>query len=276
MLPISDALKSLQKDMNKQMFDRLVAYIKLTGFVKHDKCITRFFLLPIEDRPKFLDFSKSNWNSDSTRRNAISAVSSALDTPIIKNQFDQQQYSLLKKTIQECMASVSVSKPNTSQVAADEVPAQQNVDILTVIQDQPAIDNQAIEQSDDHTDFDRFDVIHKEVQQYAHSLANISKFANFVQDQNRILNDKIKQVELECNQLKEENKVLLKQLAIFSKSNNSMAIITSLQYSIDILLALYKDSCPSLKTYEAFEAIVRKQIDHQIQLLQPITTKHHS
>lgn len=263
MLTISDAIDAIQNKLPATSFQRFKTFLDKTGFRKHDKCIVSFFLLPINDRARFLDFSNTNWSSDSTKKNAISAVSSALDTDIIKKQYTKEQYDDIKKALAECMASVGKKNTTQHEEHADDV----NIDDVNIDDDVTSDDIDSIHSSGNNDDLiSSIELIHQELTHFRSNISSISSFAKSVHDR---FNDSFTQIELERNQLKEENKALAKQLALASKANNASAIITSLLYSIDILLALYKDSCQSLKTYEAFEAIIRKQIDQHVQLLQP-------
>lgn len=246
MLKLSDALESIKMKLPSTTFQRFTSYLDMTGFRKHDKCIIPFFLLPINDREKFMDFSKTNWNSDNTKRNAISAVSSALDTDIVKQKLKPEQYEDIKKALQECML---LCKSNKGIHNIQDIHNTNNNDYI-----------ENIENIDEQNLVDTMDIIHKELKHFGSNLSSIANFNKSVHEHTSILNNKIQQLELERDQLKEENLKLVNQLALASNSNNALSILTSLKYSIDILLALYKDSCQSPKTYETFEAIIRKQI----------------
>lgn len=258
-------------------------YLQATGFVKQDRDIMEFFNLPITSQAKFMDFSNTNWKSASTKKNGISAVSSALDTHAIKSRLPPKQYAAIKEKLKQYMNEVTNVQVDGGTInnTLEEVHLEQVQDTIDnheqealETQNEPEIiipDNEIIQDEDaagieSDSDFEvdeAINVVHKEVKQQSHTLSKMFELMTCNHARNTTLQKQVLELQQKCAKLEEENKMYAKQLAVASNSNTAINLITSLQYSIEMLLTLYKHACPSKQSYEDFETIVRSQIDQQ-------------
>ena len=222
MVTISNALKDLKAIMPVKSFSRLKLYLTVTGFIKQDKNILDFFRLPVTNKTLFLDFSKTNWNAPSTRENAISAVNVALNKDIIKNGFSIDEFKAISIAIQECTDFVRGAKGPLATEAAGAPEAPVAPAGATEAAGAPADD--APYYLSHETGNDAINYIHKQLASQSKTISSL-------------------------------------YTTVLLKKKEDSKLVSTMQFCIDFLLALYKETSQCKENCIAVENLIKQQIE---------------
>lgn len=248
MITITDAFSAIKQHIPDKSFDRFKIYVSKHGFTNKDSNIIPFFHMPVTAKDTFLDYTKiPTWKLANSWKNGVSAVSTALDTPLIKKAIGDDDYKKIKDALKVCYNAAQ----NPTHVPKDTMHNERTTD-KPIEEDDPAFDDVGSDGEDVVTDKEDA----KRMEQVINGRGN-------PHEQVHALRSKCDRLEQENAKLHARIDALEHNLALFETGIDSYHYVSTLQYTVDMLLAQYEMCCPSEKLFRNIKSIVERQITLQ-------------